>query len=182
MNLSILLDPYDVLEMDSSSLRVKLKRASDIKGVMLTGILVPLMVVAFFLIKSEAQYLILMLPPMLIYVRMLQIKDPITIFVHQGELVLTYKKYFGGHKDVVLDASMVKNFVPHPFRTSDEDFWIASVQVHLSNDKTRRIFSAPRGIGKKEVATLHSELVAGVFTDIFNGHANWQNALTSRSS
>jgi hypothetical protein len=182
MNLLTILDPYEILQKNNSSICIKLKKSVDIKAILLTGVLVPSIIIAFFVIKKEIQVLAVMLPPLLAYVRMLQIKDPIVILAQKGRLVLTYKKYFGGQKDIILDASEVKDFVPQAFCTSRDEFWIASVQVRLSNSKTKRIFSAPRGKGKKEAATLHSEIVAKMYMDIFNGDTNWQNALTSRSS
>ena len=181
MNLLTMLDPYEILQEDNSSIRVKLKKSIDIKTILLTGVLVPSILIAFFVIKKEIQVLAVALPPLLAYVRMLQIKDPIIIFAQKGRLVLTYKKYFGGQKDTILVASEVRDFVPQAFCTSRDEFWIASVRVRLSNNKTKRIFSAPRGKGRKEVATLHSELVAKMFMDIFNGDTNWQNAIPSRS-
>ena len=180
MNLSIVLNPYEVLQQDTSCIRLKIKKEIATKSLIVTGVLVPSLFVAFFVLKNEIVYLIPILLLLLPYLRMLQIRDPNGLFVQKGQLVLTYKKCFGGEREMAFDASIVSDIVPDQFCTSKGEYWIAAVRVDLSNGKTKRIFSAPRG--KYEIATLHSEIVAGILKNIFTGNSSWQNALTTRSS
>ena len=180
MNISIVLNPYEVLQQDASCIRLKIKKEIATKSLIATGVLVPSLFVAFFVLQNEIVYLIPILLLLLPYIRMVQIRNPNGLFVQKGQFVLTYKKYFGGEREMALDASMVRDILPDQFCNSKIEYWIAAVRVNLSNGKTQRIFSGPRG--KYEVATLHSEIVAGIFKNIFNGNLNWQNALTSRSS
>ena len=70
MNISIVLNPYEVLQQDASCIRLKIKKEIATKSLIATGVLVPSLFVAFFVLQNEIVYLIPILLLLLPYIRM----------------------------------------------------------------------------------------------------------------